>query len=776
MLMDYSDGISAHAYFQKRHTNDVQAALRRLRQCFERHQINDDSLPLILIFDEARTLCDREAYNGARIYEEHTINFREPKEPPIYVRHNPMPFRSFSNFYALRRALRYLSTDATNVHRVFAVFIDTTSQITNFQLTSWHDSSFRVPSLPEPGPYQFPPIFVFSSIDVYSRVLNKSMCTSSPEEVADPERLLKFGRAGWYSVYFQGNLSSNVNLPTPIYCSTVAILNIAISKLLCIPNLRLQNSFFNSSFLPTPPNLIKLIAILAPRLALTIGPYTLEAPELVASHLGVVTRTDDERRFLRIVYPSEPVLAEASARLTHLYGWANPLSALVHYVKGGIVETGFRGELITKIVCLMAMDEALRSISISENRWQFSQPILVSHFLNHLIVPLQGYSTFSEGLRGVQDPDNILHGTVNVNDEKLQRFLNGYVFFNHFIRVDVKLSYSMLVHAWNRGAGIMCMTNTKGIDHVIPVMLDTKGDVKFGPLHGPWEKEHIQQARQHISYILINSRNYASGKDQTGAAWATKFSARNLREYEDSVHGDQATEVDPSHETESEDDETMQEDLDADSQYIWEDNDEPNATIGTDEEMKDIEMHKLETDNVFMSLIQDFGKKRLKEPWVAVGTVLRTYRHPRSAQPPLKRPPLKTQFIVILKGIDANTYECLKNNLQEPVDSTSNSLRERSRRYLKELASAKLDYVDKKEKRKWVAGMQNIPLVYGDSMLGSENWVKYRPALEDGWRAEQKAHGRAVEDRQPSTGVAEDVGFAESMDEVESFPSFPSMI
>src|SRR6202035_3388779 len=148
----------------------------------------------------------------------------------------------------------------------------------------------------------------------------------------------------------------------------------------------------------------------------------------------------------------------------------------------------------------------------------------------HLIVPLWGYSTFSEGLNGVQDRDNIPGGTLNIDDEKLQRFLRGYVFFNHFIHIDVKLSYSMLVHAWNRGAAIMCMTNTKGIDHVIPVMLDTKGDIIFGPLHGPWEKEHIQQARQHLSYILINSKNYASGKDQIQAARAAKFLARNLRE------------------------------------------------------------------------------------------------------------------------------------------------------------------------------------------------------------------------------------------------------
>ena len=107
-------------------------------------------------------------------------------------------------------------------------------------------------------------------------------------------------------------------------------------------------------------------------------------------------------------------------------------------------------------------------------------------------------------------------------------------------------------------------------------------------------------------------------------------------------------------------DKTLREDFEADSQYLWPDDDELNIDIRTDEEMKDIEMCELEMDNVFMSLIQDFGEKCLKEPWVAVGTVLKAYTHRRSAQLPLKLPPLETQFIVVLKGIGAETYKCLK--------------------------------------------------------------------------------------------------------------------
>ena len=68
--------------------------------------------------------------------------------------------------------------------------------------------------------------------------------------------------------------------------------------------------------------------------------------------------------------------------------------------------------------------------------------------------------------------------------------------------------------------------------------------------------------------------------------------------------------------------------------------------------------------------------------------------------------------------------------------------------------------MDKKEKRKHAAGMQNIPLVYGDSMLGSENWLRRRPSLEDGWRSEHEA-------RESPSAVVENMVFAESMDEVE---------
>jgi hypothetical protein len=157
--------------------------------------------------------------------------------------------------------------------------------------------------------------------------------------------------------------------------------------------------------------------------------------------------------------------------------------------------------------------------------------------------------------------------------------------------------------------------------------------------------------------------------------------------------------------------------------------------------MKDIETSELETDNVFLSLIQDFGKKRSKDTWITVSTVLRTYGKLRLAQPPLKRLPLDTQFIVILKGIGLNTYQCLKDKLQAHGSTSPNWLQRRTRTYLQELRNARVDYVDKNEEKRIIA-MQSMPLVYGESMLGSEEWMKYRSEEEDRRRED---HGEADE-------------------------------
>jgi hypothetical protein len=69
----------------------------------------------------------------------------------------------------------------------------------------------------------------------------------------------------------------------------------------------------------------------------------------------------------------------------------------------------------------------------------------------------------------------------------------------------------LLVQAWNRGAALVCKPITELVDHVIPVMLapEPNKSPAFGPLYGEWTPTQIEEARQNMSYILINSKNFA---------------------------------------------------------------------------------------------------------------------------------------------------------------------------------------------------------------------------------------------------------------------------
>ena len=550
---------------------------------------------LLLVCDEARTLCNVSAKTGGRIPFSSPFNDRcadiDPDPGTIE--------RPYSNFRAFRRALRYLQmaflkspknigqdTGSTlplpkefeassSFPRVFGLLTDTSSRLANFQPAPWLDErSLRDMGFPPPGHEQFAPLSTFTSIDVHSKIL-KPMCVSDIKSVANPNRLLRLGRAGWFSVLSQQNDNDPVAF--------------AETKLVCNTNRFLP--FAKSNY--SDRNRLALLAILAPRLDVTAGPTSHEASELVASHLAVLMSTDENRHVLRTTYLSEPILAEASANLTSVNGWGQPLRALSDYVKCGIVDGGFRGELLTKILCLMAMDQAQPKTFDVLSSWRFSRPVKVSHFLEALIPPSQGKTIIER-----------IHATP-LNDQRLDNFLNGYIFFNHFTRCQDILTIPKLVQAWNRGAALMCKPCTPGIDHVIPVMLPGEA-TEFGPLHkASWDDAQIERARKRVSYILINSKNYTTAKNWNRSVLDIKADESNI------VSSLPLEEIDRS--TES---------------------------------LKDL---KGKNNKLVLVLLQDFGPKHKKEGYVNLV--------------PSKGPkrPLDddSQLYIILKELHPKTYKCL---------------------------------------------------------------------------------------------------------------------
>jgi len=560
---------------------------------------------LIVCFDEARHLCNTSAITNATIKKPaaHGRIGDEVEVDSISV--------LYSNFRAMRRALRYLQLATGPVPSIFGLFTDTTSRLTNFQPRPSEDTTSRqIAKFPRAGRRQFEPIYVFTTIDAHARILNNYHTISNYKEVAKVERLLKFGRAGWYSLY-SGKSSSDVKS-----YGKLNILRLAISKLLGgvesvdpIQELR-EHLPPTSSGLLTPTNRLRLFAIFAVRLSLTVGPFSTEAAEVVSSHLAVLLKTDDDRHFLRTHYPSEPILAEASAQCTSSIGWGYPLKALYGHLQNGIVDAGYRGELLSKILCLMAMDDTPKPFPAAAAKgdaipyFEHTQPVKVKDFLNKWLAAPSGKGQFTDAL---------YQTNIRTDSDELERFLNGYVFFNHFVRLERIVSMEAMVCAWNRGAAIMPKDNAHAFDHVIPVMLAAKnGTPTFGPMFEKWSPDDVKKACYNVSFILINSRNYTNAAGHKAAAYGCVPKETNFS--------------DLSH---------------------FADNDVTRASFsGT-------------PNTVYLSIVQDFGPRQAKEPYVNLRPrgIDKNLREGSDIRPPL----IYRQIVLILKELGPNTYKCLQN-------------------------------------------------------------------------------------------------------------------
>lgn len=600
-MIDKYEPETAEEYLTGSFGTELQLAYCRLANAFVEPGVPKERFTLLLCIDEARSLCERSAVDGRPIRDASRF-CTEVDEPP-----EEGTWESFSNFRALRRALKFLEQAAGQpmvsgfgvtfpIPRVFGLFTDTTSRLANFQPRALEDISLRLVRLPTPGLSQFEPLHTFSSVDAHAIVANEETCTSNIKNVANAERLIKFGRAGWYSVY-TGKTDSDKR-----HYNYRTIVDLAICKLLCVdhPN-RVLLEFSNNTKILTPKNLLRLLALLAPRLALAAGPFTAEAEEMISSHLAILVRTDDDRHFVRTAYPSEPVVAQASASIIAKLGWALPLKALCHYVHNGIVGTaGYRGELLSKILCLMAIDSA--QIEPPDLQWSYAQPIKVSRFLDHLLAAPSGATSFSTSLEA---------GALHVDEKELQRFLNGYVFFNHFIRVEVQLSADLLVKLWNRGAAIQPVGNCEAFDHVIPVMLAQVDETPaLGPLYGKWTDREKREASNHVSVILLNSRNHKNPSGKEHAAAAIQLTPSNYADYTTFVGG-------------------------GDSIFS---------------------SHDGGPTSVYLSILQSFGPRLVREK-----ECVKVITYPRSS-PRVVHPP-RRQIVVILEELGGETYRCLQDGV-----------------------------------------------------------------------------------------------------------------
>ncbi|CAG8495846.1 11530_t:CDS:2 [Ambispora gerdemannii] len=263
------------------------------------------------------------------------------------------PSRGKTNFECLRHALATLSTYVSG-GRAFAIVTDTVSKISNFAPAAHRDSSFRVQNRLA----VYPPFYHIATLDIF---MTEETEPKTLHRVASPQYFFRYGRPLW------GGLLNVKGLDLEDWITKKHTEKITISE---------------------------SIAVLGSRLCIGVVPQTELATELVAN------------------YPSDPVLAEASAHITNNIN--------------GIGLSHFVGTLIN----------ALREGSV-EVANQFSRPMTLQQYFKALLSP--------EILRALQDKLS----------PKLQ---TARIRFTHFIRVTYTPSPKQL-EFFRRCAAVICKRN-----------------------------------------------------------------------------------------------------------------------------------------------------------------------------------------------------------------------------------------------------------------------------------------------------------------------------
>ncbi|CAG8647176.1 8011_t:CDS:2, partial [Ambispora gerdemannii] len=319
------------------------------------------------------------------------------------------PSRDKTNFECLRHALATLPTYVSG-GRAFAIVTDTASKISNFAPAAHRDSSFRAQ---KNRLAVYPPFYHIATLDIF---MTEETEPKTLHQVASPQYFFRYGGPLWGGLLNVKDTYSSLDFEDWITKKHTEKITISES-----------------------------IAFLGARLCIDVVSQTELATELVASYM------------------------KASVHITNninVIGLSHFVGTLINALREGSVKGGYRGELVARLILMMAWDKACFEYSHTQVANQFSRPMTLQQYFKDLLFP--------EVWRELQD--------------KLSPELqNARIRFTHFIHVTYTPSPKQLLEFFRRGAA----------------------DEEFS-----FDK---------VTYVLIQVKNYQSGKDPIYLMTATSL-------------------------------------------------------------------------------------------------------------------------------------------------------------------------------------------------------------------------------------------------------------
>ena len=181
--------------------------------------------------------------------------------------------------------------------------------------------------------------------------------------------------------------------------------------------------------------------------------------KLVEGHMRVAYSVPKHRRYLRGGTPSEPVLAEAAARIINDM---SAVSTMSYYLGHGLISKGEPGELIARLLPTLVHDKCVKFDPMKVHEAQYSKPVSVFDFLTALVGPTHMKVILTS------QPDNV-HDGVTFEEA----FKHAKVNFTHFVKGNDSsvITDEAAWMALSRCMAFQCANGQWMIDLHIPVLL-----------------------------------------------------------------------------------------------------------------------------------------------------------------------------------------------------------------------------------------------------------------------------------------------------------------
>lgn len=227
------------------------------------------------------------------------------------------------------------------------------------------------------------------------------------------------------------------------------------------------------------------IAVLSARLLLDLSPAAFKTrhleEELVRTGLRMLYSVHQDRYVMVTGSSSEPLVAEASAQIMNYRVGTNPnqqaymdvWGLLGDYVDQGLLPQGTIGELIGRVLSILAMDNAIDALS-EHCQLKYQTPVTVAAYYKALLTDA-AWETLHRSTPANRTQLSSVSATKTFEDA----FADAYLHFSHYAKAnDANPMQDRFAWAlWLRGTAILCQLNQELSDRATPIFFSKLGNL-----------------------------------------------------------------------------------------------------------------------------------------------------------------------------------------------------------------------------------------------------------------------------------------------------------